>query len=165
MSAILEGGWLVPLVFAVAALAVAAAGGWATVTDSWYRALHVPDWKPPDWAFGPIWTVIFVLTTLSGVIAWNGDGNPASRTLVLWAFAVNGLLNIAWSVLFFRLRRPDWALIEVVVLWLSILTLIAAVGRVSLAAIVLNLPYLVWVSLAAYLNLRIVQLNPRLREA
>jgi tryptophan-rich sensory protein len=77
------------------------------------------------------------------------------------AFGVNGALNIAWSVLFFRLRRPDWALAEVAALWLSVAVLVLVTGQSNLLAALLNVPYLTWVSVAACLNLRIVQLNPR----
>ena len=79
------------------------------------------------------------------------------------AYAVNGVLNIAWSVLFFRFRRPDWALAEVAALWLSIAVLVLVTGRVSIAAGLMNLPYLAWVSVAACLNLRIVRLNAPFR--
>ena len=160
-----EAGWGPAAVAAVAALVVAVAGGLATTTDAWYRALRVPAWKPPDWAFGPVWTVIFLLTTTAGVLAWNGDPDPAARGVLLAAYAVNGVLNIAWSVLFFRFRRPDWALAEVVALWLSIAVLVLVTGRVGLAARLMNLPYLAWVSVAACLNLRIVRLNPPFRAA
>ncbi|SFL27182.1 TspO/MBR family protein [Methylobacterium pseudosasicola] len=156
-------GWGPPAVAAVAAILVAVAGGIATRTDAWYRRLRVPAWKPPDWAFGPVWTVIFLLTATAGVIAWNGDPDPAARTRLLAAYAVNGGLNIAWSVLFFRFRRPDWALAEVAALWLSIAVLVLVTVRVSTAAGLMNLPYLAWVSVAACLNLRIVRLNAPFR--
>ena len=165
MTALLGAGWEPPLVAAVAAVLVAVAGAWATVTDAWYRALRFPAWKPPDWAFGPVWTVIFALTATSGVLAWNADPAPGPRALVIAAFTANGILNIAWSVVFFRMRRPDWAVIEVAMLWLSIALIILTVGRVSLTAALLNLPYLAWVSVAACLNLTIVRLNPALRRA
>jgi tryptophan-rich sensory protein len=161
MIALAQGDWGSTLVAAGSAVLVAVAGGLATKTDGWYRRLRVPAWKPPDWAFGPIWACIFAMTACSGVLAWNGD--PAGRSLVILAFGVNGVLNIAWSVVFFRLRRPDWALAEVALLWLSVLGLVLAAGRVSTLAGLLNLPYLTWVSVAACLNLRIVQLNPRER--
>ena len=142
---------------------MAVAGGVATRTDAWYRRLRVPAWKPPDWAFGPVWTVIFLLTTVAAVTAWNGDPDPIARLLLVAAYAVNGVLNIAWSVLFFRFRRPDWALAEVAALWLSIAVLVLITGRVSAAAGLMNLPYLAWVSVAACLNLRIVRLNAPFR--
>ena len=156
-------GWEPAAVAAAAAILVAVAGGVATTTDAWYRALRVPAWKPPDWAFGPVWTVIFVLTTAAGVLAWTGDPDPGARGVLLAAYAVNGVLNIAWSVLFFRFRRPDWALAEVAALWLSIAVLVAVTGRVSATAGLMNLPYLAWVSVAACLNLRIVRLNAPFR--
>jgi benzodiazapine receptor len=156
-------GWGPPAVAAVAAILVAVAGGVATRTDAWYRRLRVPAWKPPDWAFGPVWTVIFLLTTVAAVTAWNGDPDPIARLLLVAAYAVNGVLNIAWSVLFFRFRRPDWALAEVAALWLSIAVLVLITGRVSAAAGLMNLPYLAWVSVAACLNLRIVRLNAPFR--
>jgi translocator protein len=153
-----------PAVAAVAAVLVAVAGGLATTTDAWYRRLRVPAWKPPDWAFGPVWAVIFALTATAAVLAWAGDPDPAARGALLAAYAVNGVLNIAWSVLFFRFRRPDWALAEVAVLWLSIAVLVLVTGRVSTGAGLLNLPYLAWVSVAACLNLRIVRLNAPFAE-
>ncbi len=156
----LAGGWGPPVVAGLIALAIAVAGGVATRTDEWYRRLRVPGWKPPDWAFGPVWTVIFALTTASAVIAWNADPEPAARARLVAAFAVNGVLNIAWSVIFFRLRRPDWAFAEVLLLWLSTLAVLLAVGQVSIPAALLNLPYLAWVSVAAGLNLTIVRLKP-----
>ncbi|GJE60097.1 TspO/MBR family protein [Methylobacterium trifolii] len=165
MNVLLGEGWMPPLVAAVAAVLVAVAGAVLTTIDPWYRALRVPAWKPPDWAFGPVWTVIFSLTATSAVLAWNGDADSGSRAAVLAAFALNGVLNIAWSLLFFRMRRPDWALVEIVFLWLSIVLLIGVAGRVSTTAGLLNLPYLAWVSVAGFLNFRIVRLNPRLREA
>ncbi len=165
LSALLDQGWGPPLVAAVAAVLVAVAGAVATTTDAWYKRLRVPAWKPPDWAFGPVWTVIFALTATSGVLAWNGEAEPRARAVLIAAFALNGVLNIAWSVLFFTLRRPDWALIEVAGLWLSIAVLVLVTGRVSMTAGLMNVPYLAWVSVAACLNQRIVRLNPRLRDA
>lgn len=159
MSVLAGAGWGPPAVAAVAAVLVAIAGAVATTTDGWYRGLRVPAWKPPDWAFGPVWTVIFALTATSGVLAWTGDSDPIARGVLLATFGANGALNIAWSVLFFRFRRPDWALAEVAALWLSIVALVLVTGRVSGAAGLMNLPYLAWVSVAACLNLRIVRLN------
>ncbi|KQT45596.1 TspO protein [Methylobacterium sp. Leaf456] len=165
MTAWLAGEWGPVLVTAFAAIIVAVAGGMATRTDAWYFALRVPAWKPPDWAFGPIWTVIIVLTATSAVLAWNADPDPAARARLVAAFTVNSVLNIAWSWIFFRLRRPDWALAEVGLLWLSIVALALTVGQASLVAGLLNLPYLAWVSVAACLNFTIVRLNPPARGA
>ena len=88
----------------------------------------------------------------------RAEGTGA-RPLIFWALAINSVLNIAWSGIFFKLRRPDWALREVVLLWVSVLSLILVLGSVSGLAGLLLVPYLLWVSTASFLNLRIVQMN------
>jgi len=145
---------------ALAAMSVALLGLLATDLDGWYRALAKPPWQPPDWLFGPAWTLIFALAALAGVSAWRGAHDRASRFRVLSLFAVNAFLNVFWTLLFFRLQRPDWALVEVVVLWLSIVALIVGLRPYSRTAPWLLLPYLAWVSFAAALNAAIVRLNP-----
>lgn len=152
------------LVAAGTAFVVALAGGLLTTTGPWYHALRRPGWKPPDWAFGPVWATIFTLTAVSAVWAWAEASTPARAALVA-AYAVNAVLNIAWSGLFFRLRRPDWALVEVVFLWLSIAVLVVVTARISGIAALLLLPYLVWVAVAAALNRAIVRLNGPFRSA
>jgi translocator protein len=151
--------WRPVLVAALAAAAVATLG--ATVTDlgPWYQSLRKPSWQPPDWLFGPAWTLIFALTALAGALGWIAAPERMDRTRLLALFALNALLNILWSELFFRLQRPDWALAEVVLLWLSVLLLVVAARRHSRSAGWLLVPYLAWVGFAAALNLAIVRLN------
>ncbi len=146
------------IVGAIAALIVALLGGLLTDTGPWYRALKVPAWKPPDWAFGPVWTTIFILCVIAGALAWR-DGTEAQRRMIVVLFALNAVLNICWSALFFWSRRPDLALFEVPLLWLSILALIVAIWPIHRTASLLLLPYLVWVTTASFLNLSIVRLN------
>jgi tryptophan-rich sensory protein len=144
---------------ALAALLVAGLGALITDLSPWYYGLRQPAWKPPDLLFGPAWTLIFSLTALSGVYAWNGAPAGARRRIA-WLFALNLGLNMLWSVLFFRLRRPDWAFAEVTLLWLSIAMLMAMVAPYSKTASWLLAPYLAWVTFAAALNLQVVRLNP-----
>jgi translocator protein len=144
---------------ALAALSVAALGGLATEIGPWYRGLAKPAWNPPDWLFGPAWTLIYALTALAGVEAWQASRDASQRRVLAALFITNGVLNILWSLLFFRLRRPDWALVEVGALWLSILVLIIYCGRIQRRTIALLLPYLAWVSFAAVLNASVVSLN------
>jgi tryptophan-rich sensory protein len=146
------------IVAAVGVTVVAILGGIATQIGPWYRALAKPWYQPPDWLFGPAWTVIFALTALAVATAWT-LASPAYRPAIVAASLVNGVVNILWSVLFFTLRRPDWALVDVVLLWLSIVVLMVVVGRVSLFAALLLFVYLAWVSFAAVLNLAVVRLN------
>ena len=142
-----------------AAFVVALAGGLLTKTGTWYQALRKPSWKPPDWAFGPIWTVILVLAAVSAALAWDGAATERERGLVFAALVLNSILNILWSGIFFRLRRPDWAFAEVLALWASILGLIVVFARSSSLAAIFLIPYLVWVTIAAVLNYRIMRLN------
>ena len=151
--------WNPVFVAAAAALFVAMLGGLMTDLGPWYAALKQPPWKPPDWAFGPIWTTIFALAAAAGVIGWRRAPTRADRDLLLGLFAVNGFLNVFWSLLFFRLHRPDWALLEVPFLWLSVLALIVVLARYARVAAWLLAPYLVWVTIAAALNGQTVRLN------
>jgi tryptophan-rich sensory protein len=143
----------------VAALCVAALG--ATITDlgPWYQALAKPDWNPPDVMFPMGWTLIYALITISAITAWRAAPNAAVSEGVIGLFALNGFLNITWSLIFFRMQRPDWAFIELVLLWLSILALIIYCGRFSRGAAALLVPYLAWVSFAGALNWAVVDLN------
>lgn len=156
------GHWTPVLIAALAATLTATAGGLATRLGPWYRDLRKPSWQPPEWLFGPAWTTIFALTAAAGVLGWAA-APPGAAGVLLILFAVNAGLNIAWSVLFFTLRRPDWALAEVVALWLSILAIIVAMQGYAATASLLLLPYLLWVSFASFLNLTIVRLNAPFR--
>jgi tryptophan-rich sensory protein len=151
--------WLPVLAAGAAAIVVAVLGASMTDLGPWYHELKKPDWQPPDWAFGPAWTLIFALAALSGATAWRDAPDEASREWVIGLFAFNGFLNIFWSALFFRLHRPDWALLEVGVLWLSILLPIIIFARYSKKACLLLVPYLAWVTFAALLNFEVVKLN------
>ncbi len=159
MSARSDFRWDAVLIAAAAAIAVAAIGSTLTDLGPWYQNLKQPSWRPPDAAFGLIWTVVFAFTAVSGVLAWRGARTSGERQSIIGLFAINGLLNIVWSLIFFQMKRPDHALFEVGLLWLSIAVLIGATWRSSRLAAVLLLPYLIWVSIAAVLNYEIVQMN------
>jgi translocator protein len=138
---------------------VAGAGAFLTELSPWYHALRRPSWQPPDWLFGPAWTVILGMASLSLFLTLRQSPDRANRLMIVTLFIVNGALNVLWSPLFFRWQRPDWALGEVPFLWLSILAPIVLLWPISSTASLLLLPYLVWVSFAAFLNLTIVRLN------
>ena len=144
---------------AVSAFGTAALGGLVTEIGPWYRALRKPPWQPPDWLFGPVWTLIFSAIAVSMVLAWKPAATPGARAALVAAFGVNLALNVLWSFLFFGRKRPDRALVEVVALWLSIVVLIAVVRPRSSLGAWLLVPYLMWVSFAAVLNRAIVRLN------
>ncbi len=149
-----------PVLIAAAAASLVALVG-ATLTDlgPWYQHLAKPAWQPPGPAFGLIWTLVFSLCAASGVVAWRAAKKPGQREAVIGLFALNGFLNVLWSLLFFRLHRPDWAVEEVIALWSSVLLLIVFLARFSWRASALLAPYLVWVSIATVLNAEVVRLN------
>lgn len=160
MARFAESPWVLPAAVAAVAASFTAAVG-ATITDigPWYQALQQPAWAPPNWLFGPAWTIIFMLCTFSGTTAWLAARSTGAFEAIIGLFALNGFLNLLWSFLFFRLHRPDYAALEVGVLWSSIAALIVVLWRISRPAAALLLPYLAWVSFAAMLNRAIVELN------
>ena len=125
--------------------------------------MRKPSWQPSDAWFGPAWTVIYGFTVIAAVRVWERTSDrpqsSAAREWIVVLFAANAFVNVLWSLLFFRLHRPDWALLEVGVLWSSILALVIVVGRRDRVSGALLAPYLAWVSFAAFLNLTIVELN------
>lgn len=135
-------------------------GGLMTPRANWYARLRKPSWQPPGWAFGPGWTIILGFAACAAVRAWNAGDAPQHRD-VLILFGVNGVFHLAWSPLFFKLQRPDWALIEVPFLWASVLAMVIGLWPIDQLAALLILPYLAWVAFAASLNWKVVDLNPR----
>jgi len=152
--------WLPILVVIVLVSAVANIGAYLTDVNEWYLALNQPGWKPPDWAFAPGWSLIFAFIAASASYAWLRAPDGYSRRLVVVLFVIFGLLNILWSYLFFTLKHPDWALIEVGYLWLSILLPLVLIYRFSPRASLLLIPALAWLTFASALNWAVVKLNP-----
>lgn len=138
---------------------MAVLGGLSTDIGPWYQQLQKPSWQPPDWVFGPVWTLLYALAALAGVWAWQAAHSAAERGNVLLLFSQNAALNVLWSLLFFRLQRPDWALVEVGVLWASTGLLVVGIARLHRAAGAVLVPYWAWVSFAAVLNYAIVARN------
>ena len=147
------------IVAAAVALALGIVGGLVTDIGPWYRNLKKPSWQPPDWLFGPVWTVIFILAAIAGVLAWNAATSDSARAGVIGAFALNCALNVLWSWLFFRSHRPDWALIELVALWASIVALLVVTIPLDSRCGWLLSPYLAWVTFAGILNATVSKLN------
>ncbi|AHE55368.1 TspO/MBR family protein [Sphingomonas sanxanigenens] len=147
------------LISAGVAILLGLVGGLMTPIDDWYKNLRKPSWQPPNWAFGPAWTIILGLAAWSAVLAWGAAPDEAARRTVIILFSFNALCHFLWSPLFFRLRRPDWALVEVVFLWASLVALIVGLWPISHLASLLIVPYLLWVSFASVLNYTIVRLN------
>jgi tryptophan-rich sensory protein len=147
--------------FIAVCLGAAGLGAMATAPEigGWYSTLRKPSWNPPNAAFGPVWTTLYLMMAVAGWLMWSVAGLRAS-TVQLALFTIQLVLNVAWSWIFFRLHRPDYAFAEIIVLWIAIAATMAAFFRRSTAAGWLLVPYLVWVSFAVCLNFAIWQLNP-----
>jgi tryptophan-rich sensory protein len=143
----------------VISFATAGIGGALTDLGPWYQALKQPDWKPPDPAFGVIWSTIFTLGAFSGWLTWRQAPLLRERLVVLAVFLINLCLNVLWTWLFFVQHRPDWSLVELYFLWASIVAMMVVSWRHSRLATVLLVPYLAWVTTAGFLNQANIQLN------
>ncbi len=138
---------------------LALTGAGLTEIGPWYRALKKPSWQPPDFLFGPAWSTIFALAGWAAVRGWNAPGTSAQKSTLVAAFVTNAVGNAIWSFLFFRRRRPDWALVEVVPFWATIVWMMLAVRPLDPTAVWMLVPYLCWVTFATVLNGAIVRLN------
>lgn len=123
----------------------------------WYKSLDKPSWTPPDWLFGPVWSVLYLMMAVAGWLVWTGLGMSAA--LVLWGLQL--VLNGMWSWLFFGRRRMDLAFVDVDFLWLSIAGFILVVATSIPVAALLFAPYLLWVTIASALNLSVWRRNPQ----
>ncbi|MEM8962919.1 MAG: TspO/MBR family protein [Acidobacteriota bacterium] len=146
-------------VFLLLVVLTSAFGALVTSPGAWYAGLDKPPWTPPNWLFGPVWTVLYIMIAVAAFLVWRRAGGvgPARWAFVAWG--VQLALNAAWSWIFFSLRRPDWAFIEIAVLFVAIVVTMVLFARWSRPAMGLLVPYLFWVSFAAALTLRIWQLN------
>ena len=124
----------------------------------WYATLRKPTWTPPNWLFGPVWTALYLGMAVAAWLVWRQAGFSHAR-LPLTLFAVQLALNVAWSGIFFGLRSPGVAFLEVVLLWLFILSTAIAFWPLSRTASWLLVPYLIWVTFASALNAAIWRMN------
>ena len=125
-----------------------------TIKDGWYETLRKPALVPPSWVFPVVWTILFILMGLALYLVWRKPTKTSGheRRLAFLLFAGQLLLNIWWSILFFYVQRPSWALLEIILLWLTILATIFVFEKIDRRAGWLLWPYLLWVSFAIYLN-------------
>ena len=125
----------------------------------WYERLKKPAWRPPNRLFAPVWTVLYVMMAIAGWLIWRQAGFVGAG-VALAVYALQLVINAAWTPLFFGLRRPDLGLVDIVLLWLSIVATIALFAPISVVAALLLVPYLAWVTFAGALNFALWRLNP-----
>jgi len=130
----------------------------ASSVRTWFVDLVKPAWNPPSWLFGPVWITLYTLMGLSAYIVWQNRDVPGAK-LALSIYAVQLALNALWSILFFGLRNPGLAFLEIIVLLVFIIVTTVLFWKINTWAGVLLLPYIAWVSFATFLNYSIWQLN------
>ncbi|ASB49152.1 TspO/MBR family protein [Alkalitalea saponilacus] len=130
----------------------------AQAVPEWYASLNRPSFSPPNWIFGPVWTTLYLLMGISFFIVWKQDASR-ERNLAIIVFFIQLLLNFAWSFLFFYFKMPGLALIEIILLWFSIILMFFSFYNVKPLAAYLNIPYFLWVSFAIALNAGFYFLN------
>ena len=157
-------GWISFLVFLGACFAAASSGG-IFGPDAWYERLDKPKWNPPNWLFPVAWTPLFLMIATSGWLVWRSGAPSEAVTFAIGLYGVHLVLNAGWSAIFFGLKRMDWALAELVLLWLSIAAMIVVFRPLSETAALLLLPYLAWVSFAGVLNFVLWRRNPAPQQA
>ena len=146
--------------FILAAFAAGAIGSAATFENvrAWYPTLAKPGWTPPSWLFGPVWTCLYVAMGVAAWRVWRIATGSAART-VLGLYAAQLVLNALWSILFFGLRQPGLAFLEILLLWALIAALLPRWWRADRLAGLLWAPYVAWVAFASVLNGAIWWLN------
>ena len=142
----------------VAACLLAALTGAFFRPGEWYERLKKPSWRPPNRAFAPVWTVLYLMIAVSGWLVWREAG-LAGAALPLAVYALQLAFNAAWTPLFFGLHRPDLGFVDIVLLWFSIVVTTVLFVPVHIGAALLLIPYVVWVTFAAALNFSIWRLN------
>ncbi len=145
--------WLVLALFIGICLGVGAVGGVVTSgsVQSWYPQLRKPNWTPPNWLFGPVWTTLYILMAAAAWLVWR-ERKTIRGTKPLMAFWVQLGLNLLWSVLFFGLRSPGAAFAEVLLLCLAVGVTLVLFWRVNRVSGLLLVPYAMWLGFASVLN-------------
>ena len=134
----------------------AALAGAFFMPGPWYQALEKPEWNPPAWIFGPVWTTLYGMMAFAAWLVWKRDG----WKLALSVYIIQLILNAAWSPIFFGAHELGWALVEILFLWAAILATLLSFHRISKPAAWLMAPYLAWVSFASFLNFTLWRMNP-----
>jgi benzodiazapine receptor len=126
---------------------------------TWYTTIAKPSFNPPSWVFGPVWTILFLMMGVALFLVWQKGLDAPGVKIALLIFAVQLVLNILWSIIFFGLKLPLLAFVEILLMWIFILLTIINFYRISHPAGLILIPYILWVSFASVLNLAIFLLN------
>ena len=141
--------------FAVVSLVTLSLGGWLTSLGfgPWYDELLKPPFQPPGWLFSPAWTTLFILLAIA---TWRVARKGAVAGFALWVYAFQLLFNVLWSLFFFTLHRPGWALVDIAILDVLVVAMVVLYGRIDRLAGWFIVPYVLWLALATSINAWIV---------
>lgn len=145
----------------VVTLSAGALGSFFTTPSipTWYASLNKPFFNPPNWLFGPVWTLLYVLMAVSVYLVWTSQTTRHQKTKGALLYLIQLCLNTLWSVIFFGMKSPEIALIEILILEIAIIFTALSFYKISRTAGRLLIPYLLWTTFATVLNLSIVLLN------
>ena len=145
----------------IVTFAAAALGSYFTFpsVNTWYASLNKPFFNPPNWVFGPVWTLLYILMAISLYLVWKKEVPRPEKTKAMILYAMQLTLNALWSVIFFGMREPAIAFAEIVMLGFAVILTARSFGKISTVSGRLFIPYIAWVGFAAALNLSIVVLN------
>jgi benzodiazapine receptor len=127
--------------------------------STWYASLNKPSFTPPDWLFSPVWISLYFLMGISLFLVWHIGLKEKKVKIAIAIFAIQLILNSLWSVVFFGSKSPLGGFIVIIFLWIAILATIISFSKISKAAGILLVPYILWVSYAAVLNFLLFWLN------
>ncbi len=148
------------LVSIILPLSLGAIAGMFTsqAVPEWYATLNRPSFNPPNWIFGPVWTTLYILMGISFFLIWKQEPSKVRNRAIL-IFLLQLLLNFAWSFIFFYFNMIGLALVEIILLWISIVMMLVVFYKIKPIASYINIPYLLWVTFATVLNASYYILN------
>ncbi len=149
------------ILFIFACLMVGGLSGFFNPGDMniWYANLIKPEWTPPNWIFGPVWTVLYILMGLAAFLVYREGFKRREVKIALGLFSLQLGLNFFWSILFFTFNNLRASFVEIIFLWVAIVATIISFYRISRPAAWIMVPYLLWVTFASILNYRLLILN------
>ena len=127
--------------------------------NTWYVTLNKPWFNPPNWIFAPVWTLLYLMMGIAFYIIWKSEAVNAVKQTAVILFSAQLLVNFLWSLIFFYLKHPGLAMLDIILMWILIVATIFSFGKISSTAAWLMLPYICWVSFAMILNFYLWKLN------
>ncbi len=138
-------------------LGLGVASGYFTQTDGWFETIHKPSWNPPNWIFGPVWTILYILMGIAFGIIWNSDHRY--KRIAILIFGIQFIVNLSWSYVFFNQHLLLIAFLEIIFMIICTTISVFLFYKINRIASFLIIPYLMWICFASYLNYTISIMN------